>query len=92
MSVLFAISGLCLFALMLASFAIARHVRANKAPASRQPDFAQHLFKAAKDQDSRTPHNVAKPDLRDNAATSWNRAPETAQANPRTQFISSKRF
>jgi hypothetical protein len=55
MYILFAISILCLFALMLAAVAIARHVRTGRVSAGPQPDFAHHLFAAAADQDSRTP-------------------------------------
>jgi hypothetical protein len=54
MHILFVISMFCLFALVLATVAIARHVRARGVSANRQPDFARHLFAAAADRDSRT--------------------------------------
>jgi hypothetical protein len=77
----FAISMLCLFALMLAAVALARHVAAGRVSAGPQPDFAQHLFAAAADQDSRPipqqdPKHVA-------ATTNWDHAFEPILTNPR---------
>src|ERR1700716_2568762 len=56
MYILLAISILCFFALLLATAAVTRHVRTRRLPGGSQPDFAQHLFAAAKDHDSLTPH------------------------------------
>jgi hypothetical protein len=90
MYILFAISMLCLFALVLAAVAIARHVRAGRGSASPQPDFSQHLFAAAADQDSRPiPQQNAKDVV---ATTSWDHALEPTLTNPPNPSISSKRF
>jgi hypothetical protein len=92
MYILLAISILCLFALVLAAVAIARHVRSRQLPAGPQPDFAQHLFAAVKNQDSRTPNTLPQQDARMIAETNLNHAFEPSLADTRNQSISSKRF
>jgi hypothetical protein len=93
MYILLAISILCFFVLVLAAVAIARHVRRRQVSAATQPDFAEHLFAAAKDQDSRTPRTIPQQNIKDVIAiTSWNRALEPTLADTRNQSISSKRL
>jgi hypothetical protein len=93
MYILLAISILCCFALLLAAVAIAWHVRTRRAPADQQPDFAQHLFAAAKDQDSLIPRTIPQQNVKDVfVKTSWNHALEPTLADTRNQSISSKRF
>jgi hypothetical protein len=92
MYILLAISILCLFALVLAATAIARHVRSRRVPAGPQPDFAQHLFAAVKNQDSRTPRTLPEQDVRVIAKTNLYHALEPTLADTRNQSISSKRF
>jgi hypothetical protein len=89
MYILLAISILCSVALVLASVAIARHVRSRRLSAGPQTDFAEYLFAAAKDQDPRT---LPQQNVRDVIAkTSSNHALEQALVDTRNQFISSKR-
>jgi hypothetical protein len=93
MYILLAISIFCFFALLLATLAVTRHLRSRRILASPQPDFAQHLFAAAKDQDSRTPRTLTQQKVKDVVATtSWNSALEPTPANTRNQSISSKRL
>jgi hypothetical protein len=93
MYILFAISILCFFALVLAAIAIARHVRSRKTSTNPQNDFARHLFAAAEDQNSRTPRTLPGQNVKDVIAKqSWNHALEPIQANAANQSISSKRF
>jgi hypothetical protein len=92
MYILLAISILCFFAIALAAVAMARHVRSRWVPAAPQPDFAQHLFAAVKNQDSRTPRALPQQDGSSIAKTNLNRALEPTLADTRTQSISSKRF
>jgi hypothetical protein len=89
---LVAIPVLCFFALMFAVIAIARHVRSRRVPAAPQPYFAQHLFAAVKDQDSRTPRTLPQQDGSSIAKTNLNRAFESTLADTRIQSISPKRF
>jgi hypothetical protein len=92
MYILLAISIPCFFALVLAAVAIARHVRSRRVPAKPQPDFAQHLFAAVKNQDSRTSRALPQQDGSSIAKTSLDHAFESTLADTRTQSISSKRF
>jgi hypothetical protein len=93
MYILLAISILCFFALLLAAVAIAQHVRTRRVPAGLQPDFAQHLFAAAEDQESLTPRTVPQQNAKEVVATtSWNSALEPTLASTRNQSISSKRL
>jgi hypothetical protein len=102
MHILFAISALGFFALVLAASAIVRHVRSTRRPTHPQNDFAQHLFAAVEDQDSRRPRALEEQSVQDVIAkNSWNRTPEAItelmhnlrlQANAPNQSTSSKRF
>jgi hypothetical protein len=93
MYILLSISIFCFFALLLAAVAIARHVRTRRVPNEPQPDFAQHLFAAAEDQDSLTPHTLPQQSVKDfMGKTSWNSALEPTLANTRIQTISSRRL
>jgi hypothetical protein len=92
MYILLAISIPCFFALVLAAVAIARHVRSRQVPAKPQPDFAQHLFAAVKNQDSRTPNTLPQQNAGMIAKTNLNHAFEPSLADTRNQSISSKRF
>jgi hypothetical protein len=92
MYILLAISILCFFALVLAAIAMAIHMRSRQAPAGPEPDFAQHLFAAAKTQDSRTPRTLPQQDVRIIAKTNLHHAFEPTLADTRNQSISSKRF
>jgi hypothetical protein len=93
MYILLAISILCFFALLLAAVAIARHVRIRRVPNERQPDFAQHLFAAAEDQDSLAPRTVPQQSVKNvMGKTDWNSGLEPTLANTRNQSISSKRL
>ena len=88
-----AIAILCIFALLLAAIARARHARSRPVAAQSRPDFAHHLFAAAKAQDSRTPHTLPQQNVKDVIArTSCDRVLEPTLANTRNQFISPKRF
>jgi hypothetical protein len=91
MYILFTISILCLFALVLGAIAIARRARSRKTSTNPRNDFAQHLFAAAEDQGSHTPHTLRQ-DVNDVVAKqSRNHALEPIQAAA-NQSISSKRF
>jgi hypothetical protein len=92
MYILLAISILCFFALVLAAVAMARHVRSRQAPTGPQPDFAQHVFAAIKNQDSRTPRTLPQQDATVIAKTNLYHAFEPTLADTRNQSISSKRF
>jgi hypothetical protein len=93
MYILFAISILCFFALVLAAVAIARHVRTRGATSGPQPDFAQHLFAAVEDQDSRTPRTLPQQNVKNVfAKTSRNRALEWTLTDSPNQSISPKRL
>jgi hypothetical protein len=82
-----AIAILCIFALLLAAIARARHARSRPVAAQSRPDFA------AKAQDSRTPHRFPQQNVKDVIArTSCDRVLEPTLANTRNQFISPKRF
>jgi hypothetical protein len=89
-----AIAILCIFALLLAAIARARHARSRHPVAAQsRPDFAHHLFAAAKAQDSRTPHRLPQQNVKDVIArTSCDHILEPTLANTRNQFISPKRF
>jgi len=88
-----AIAILCIFALLLAAIARARHARSRPVAAQSRPDFAHHLFAAVNDQDSRIPRSLPQQNIRGVIAeTSWNRALEPTLADIRNQSISSKRF
>jgi hypothetical protein len=54
MYILFAISVLCFFALVLTVVAIVSQVRTHRTHTAPQHDFAQHLFATIEDQHSRT--------------------------------------
>jgi hypothetical protein len=93
MYILFTISILCFFAFVLGAIAIARHVRSRKTSTNPQSDFAQHLFAAAEDQDSRAPRALPLQNVKDVIAKqSRNHALEPIQADVANQSISSKRF
>jgi hypothetical protein len=93
MYILLAISILCLFILLFATVAIARHVRNRQVPAGPRPDFAHHLFAAAEDQDSLTPRTLPQQSVKGvMGKTSWNSALEPNLANTQNQPISSKRL
>jgi hypothetical protein len=90
MYILLAIAILSFSALLFAVLAIARRVRTRRVPAESQPDFAQHLFAAAKDQDSVTPRTLPQQNVKDVIAkTGWNPALEPTLADIRNQSISS---
>jgi hypothetical protein len=88
MYILFAISAFCFFALLLAAVAIARHVRSNREagrkPFPSQRDFAEHLFAAANDQNSRMPRTQPQQTVRQVLAKkSWNQPrPEVVTIRP----------
>jgi len=88
MYILFAISAFCFFALLLAAVAIARHVRSNReAGRKRSPsqrDFAEHLFAAANDQNSRKPRTQPQQTVGQVLAKkSWNQPrPEVVTIRP----------
>jgi hypothetical protein len=96
MHILSAISALCFFALVLAAIAIARHVRNRRTSTHPQHDFAQHLFAAIEDRNSRVPHPVPQQTVRDILAKkNWNQSSEIVTIGPETQAhqpASSKRF
>jgi hypothetical protein len=93
MYILVAISILCFFILVLAAVVSTRHVRNRRVSAGPQTDFAQHLFAAAEDQDSRTPRTLQQQTVKDVLGkTSWNSPLEPTLADTRNQSISSKRF
>jgi hypothetical protein len=85
MHLLFAISALCFFffALVFTTIAITRHVRARRTATSPQPDFAQHLYAAAEDRNSRVPHPAPQQSVSDILAKkSWNRSSEMVTIGP----------
>jgi hypothetical protein len=90
MHILFAISALCFLALVLTAIAMVRHVRSNRRPAHSQRNFAQHLFAAAKDQDSRDPRTLLQQSVKD--VMTAKRKTLRHQANTSYQSTSSKRF
>jgi len=93
MYILFVISVLCFCALMLAAVAIARQVRTRRPSAHSEQDFAQHLFAAAEDQNSRRPRSLRQQNVKDvQAQKNWNHVLEPIHADVRNQSISSKRF
>jgi hypothetical protein len=93
MYILFAISVGCFFALVLAVVAIARHARTRRESTHPKHDFAQHLFAAAEDQNSRRPRSLPKQHVKDvQTQKNWNRVLEPIQADVRNQSIPSKRF
>jgi hypothetical protein len=86
MRTLFAISALCFSALVLTAIAMVRHVRTRRASTPPQRDFAQHLFAAVEDRNSRVPHSVPQQTLRDILPKkSWNESPEMVAAGPESQ-------
>lgn len=91
MHILFAISALCLFALMLAASAVAWHVRSSQASTHPPLDFAQHLFAAAKDHDSRIPRTLTQQAVKDVMAKKSHQKLHL-QASDRRRSISSKPF
>jgi hypothetical protein len=92
MYLLLAISILCFFALVLAAVVMARRARSRRSPAGPQPDFAQHLFAAVKNQDARTPGTLPQQDAGSIAKTNLNHEFEPSLADSRNPSISSKRF
>jgi uncharacterized membrane protein YccC len=88
MYILFAISAFCFFALLLAAVAIARHVRSSREASGKQPhsqrDFAEHLFAAASDQNSRIPRPQPQQTVKQVLAKkSWNQQrPEVVTIRP----------
>jgi hypothetical protein len=96
MHTLFAISALCFFALVLPAIAIARRARTRRTSTPPQHDFAQYLFTAFEDRNSRAPHTVPQQTVRDILAKkSWNQSPETVTTGPEIQAHQpalSKRF
>jgi hypothetical protein len=95
MHILFAISTLCFFALVLTAIAIVRHVRTRSTSTPLQHDFAQHLFAAVEDRNSGVSHPIPQQTVRDILVKkSWNQSPEMV-IGPETQAhypASSKRF
>jgi hypothetical protein len=92
MNILFTISILCFFALVLGAIAIARRVRSRKTSTNPQNDFAQHLFAAAEDQASSAFRTLPLQNVKDAIAKqSRNHALEPIQ-DAASQSISSKRF
>jgi hypothetical protein len=96
MHILFAISTLCFFALVLMAIAIARRVHTRRTSTPPQHDFVQHLFAAVEDRNSRVPHPIPQQTVRDILAKkSWNQSSEMITVGPNTQAhqpASSKRF
>ena len=96
MHILFAISALCLFALVFTAIAIARHLRASRTSTPPQPDFAQYLFAAAEDQNSRIPQAVPRQTVKEILGKkSQNQPLEFVTTSPDTQAHQStslKRF
>jgi hypothetical protein len=92
MYILLAISILCFLALVFAT-AATRHVRARRVPAESQPDFAQHLFAAANDQDSLTPGLRQQQSVKNIVSTTRsNNTLQPTLTNTHSQSISSKRL
>jgi hypothetical protein len=93
MYILLAISILCFLALLLATVAVTRHVRTRRLPEASQPDFAQHLFAAANDQDSLTPGLRQQQSVKNFVSTTpSNNTLQPTLTNTRSQSISSKRL
>jgi hypothetical protein len=93
MYTLFVISVLCFCALVIAALAIARQVRTRRPSTHSEQDFAQHLFAAAEDQNSRGPRSLKQQHVKDvQAQKNWNRVLKPIHADVRNQSISSKRF
>jgi hypothetical protein len=96
MHILFDISALCFFALVLTAAAIARHVSTPRASTPRQHDFAQHLFAAAEEQNSRAPRSLSYQTVNDiRAKKDWSQSSHRVTAGPNThnsQSTSPKRF
>jgi hypothetical protein len=88
MQTLFALSIVCLLVLIGAGIALARHLRANRQPSTtlsllQRDDFAQHLFEAAKVENSPEPRKLPYQTLQDIAAKkSWNQPPGTVTLLP----------
>lgn len=87
MYILFAISAFCFLALLLAAIAIARHVRSSREtgrnPSNSQHDFAQHLYAAASDQNSRLPRAQPQQTVKQVLAKkSWNQSRSEAVMIP----------
>jgi hypothetical protein len=91
MHILSAISTLCFVALAITAIAIVRRVRLSRRSTHPQHDFAQHLFAAAEDQDSRDPRTLPQQSVKGVMAKKNYRTPPL-QANARSQSTSSKRF
>jgi hypothetical protein len=86
MHILFAISALCFFALVLMAIAIAWRARTRRTSTPPQHDFAQHLFAAVEDRNSRVPHHVPQQTVRDLLAKKiWNESSEIITVGPNTQ-------
>jgi hypothetical protein len=96
MHILFDISALCLFALALTVAAIARRVSTRRASPPRQEDFAQHLFTAAEEQNSRAPRSLSHQTISEiHAKKGWGQSSNMVTAGPTThkpQSTSPKRF
>jgi hypothetical protein len=96
MHILFAISILCFFALVLMATAIVRHRLTRPTSTQPQQDFAQHLFEAAEDQDSRTPRTLPQQTVRDILVVkSWDQPSKRVAIGPDTpthQPTSAMRF
>jgi hypothetical protein len=87
MQILFAISIICFIALVWAGVAIARHIAAGhksgRTPVQSQGDFAQHLFAATKNRETRQPRAVHPQTVQDVAAKKgWNSAPAPIEIHP----------
>jgi hypothetical protein len=95
MNILFDISVICFFALVLTAVAIGRHVRKRRASANPKQDFAHHLF-AAEEQNSREPRILPHQTVRDiHAKKGWNESSDMVAAGPDTHAphaTSPKRF
>jgi hypothetical protein len=86
MHILFAISVLCFFALMIALVAIVRHLRGRRRLISPEHDFAHHLFAAAEDQNSRAHQTLPQQTLGDILQKkSWNESATMVTVGPDTQ-------
>ena len=96
--ILFAISVLCLLALIGAGVAIARHVRAahrhNRTPAPPAPSFTQHLHAAAAYGTLRSPRVVPHQSVQGiTAKKSWNTPSQSVEIHPTAEhgFTAGKR-
>jgi hypothetical protein len=96
MHILFDISALCLFALALTAAAIGRHVSTRRASPPRQHDFAQHLFTAAEEQNSRAPRSLSHQTISEiHAKKGWSQSSNMVTAGTNThkpQSTSPKHF